>query len=262
VISHPSSVSRERLIAGHRSLITLPRAFTLVELLVVTAILALLAALLLPALREARERSKRLVCLSNQRQIGLAILAYTTDWDGRFPFNGASRPFILPTEYPALIGVTDRVFSCPSVWAKPCAWYGGTYAPMGTAVDIGMGPNTGMTSARMCSFNVFAGFYWYWQDGMWGGGYSAPLLRLSDIPAPSETQLLTDRDSGWLGYGLYFANHGYVDSIVTGVYPYTGATPGWAGHNEVYADGHGEWVNSRELTRSVKQPDSNSYPHR
>lgn len=60
------------------------RGFTLIELLVVAAIIALLAALLLPALGEARERGRRIVCLGNVRQVGLAALAYTDD-SGCFP---------------------------------------------------------------------------------------------------------------------------------------------------------------------------------
>jgi len=59
------------------------QAFTLVELLVVIAIIALLAALLLPALARAKESGRKAVCLSNLRQIGLAIHGYAQDNDGQ-----------------------------------------------------------------------------------------------------------------------------------------------------------------------------------
>jgi prepilin-type N-terminal cleavage/methylation domain-containing protein len=63
-----------------------PTGFTLVELLVVIAIVAILAALLLPTLGSAKERSKGTVCLSNLRQVGIAIRAYADDYSGRIPY--------------------------------------------------------------------------------------------------------------------------------------------------------------------------------
>ena len=59
--------------------------FTLVELLVVIAIIGLLAGLLLPALAQAKATSKRTVCISNFKQIGLAIQMYQTDAGDRLP---------------------------------------------------------------------------------------------------------------------------------------------------------------------------------
>ena len=61
------------------------RRFTLIELLVVVAIIAILAALLLPGLREARESAKATVCQSNLRQTGLGFNVYGTDSDGGWP---------------------------------------------------------------------------------------------------------------------------------------------------------------------------------
>ena len=60
-------------------------AFTLVELLVVIATLAILAALLLPALASARESGRRAACSGNLRQLGLALAVYTSDAKGILP---------------------------------------------------------------------------------------------------------------------------------------------------------------------------------
>lgn len=61
------------------------RGFTLVELLVVIAILAILAALLLPGLQIARSAALQTKCMSNMRQIGMGVEAYTGDWEGFLP---------------------------------------------------------------------------------------------------------------------------------------------------------------------------------
>ncbi len=55
-------------------------AFTLIELLVVVAIIALLVAILLPALGRARERARTVACLSNERQIGHAVVLYAANY--------------------------------------------------------------------------------------------------------------------------------------------------------------------------------------
>jgi prepilin-type N-terminal cleavage/methylation domain-containing protein/prepilin-type processing-associated H-X9-DG protein len=66
------------------------KAFTLIELLVVIAIIAILAAILFPVFAQAREKARSISCLSNDKQLGLALMMYAQDNDERYPFGHIS----------------------------------------------------------------------------------------------------------------------------------------------------------------------------
>jgi len=95
---------RRRLPASHQ-------AFTLIELLVVIAIIAILAALLLPAISSAREKGRRAVCISNVRQIGIAIQMYAQENDGRIPYGPKAPPFTNPSNFYPSTGAPTSLLS-------------------------------------------------------------------------------------------------------------------------------------------------------
>lgn len=91
----------------------LPRgsAFTLVELLVVIGIIAVLMTVLLPALHLARESARKAACLSNLRQIGIAIQAYANDNRGRIPFGPKAPPMMTASDFYPSTGAPTSLIS-------------------------------------------------------------------------------------------------------------------------------------------------------
>ena len=87
-------------------------AFTLIELLVVIAIIAILAAMLLPALSRAKESGRRIACLNNLRQLGLAAQMYAGDSQGTYPPRSLVNRW--PNRFYDSYGKNLKILLCPS----------------------------------------------------------------------------------------------------------------------------------------------------
>ena len=111
-------------------------AFTLIELLVVMAIIALMAALLVPVLAAAQERSRRSACAHNLHQIGLAVSLYAADYDGQM-----TPAYIFLDRPGASRGFPDLLVPYapdPNIWICPNGYW--TYYLERSALLQGRGP--------------------------------------------------------------------------------------------------------------------------
>lgn len=94
------------------------QGFTLIELLVVISIIAILASLLLPALSKAKMKANTVKCISNQRQMGIALRLYTTDADDAFPIANSGWPRMPQVDFwnvvNAYIATNSPLVLCPA----------------------------------------------------------------------------------------------------------------------------------------------------
>jgi prepilin-type N-terminal cleavage/methylation domain-containing protein len=237
----PSEGGSERRCAKH--------AFTLVELLVVIAVIAILAALLLPALIGAKERAKRAACKNCIRQFSVAIHLYGNDHEDHVPSGASNKPdddhlpVISTATSNAIVEYcagSQRIVSCPS--------YGDWFI-----TQQPLRPFEEREYGYVIGYNYHGGHTntpWPKLAGQTGEWISP--MRLSDNPS---LVLISDLNDWSPDYGQTFAPHGKNGPIINGEPnnpPPDGivrspAEVGAAGGNVGLLDGSVSWVNVRNM---------------
>lgn len=228
------------------------RGFTLIELLVVIAIIAILAAILFPVFAKAREKARAASCISNERQLGLALMQYISDADETWPCGNEFNVTSTGSTFPSGRGWAQQVspyvkspglFKCPSDDTERPAG-----APNNVPISYAMNANLAMLPdadldkpAMTVSLVEVSG-----NDGFVAA--STPLDTRS--PAASGPIVATGGSAGGLARGQYRTGPiGFPErNFTTQSAPRLGLARHTEGSNFGCADGHVKWARGQTVS--------------
>ena len=202
-------------------------SFTLIELLMVIAVIAMLAAMLLPALRMAKEKSRVICCASNLKQLGTAMLMYCNDNNAWFPPSAPNTTTPNPSWHDLImseLGIAHytgtasqvQVFRCPSDNVEMAS---STYTKASYAVNTGS------------AWNAYNGV-------MWPGGSA----RITQAKKPSCLIIMAEWWYGYNGIGRGLAYSSCVAITHMGASRISGYHDGRGGSNYLFCDNHVSFV--------------------
>ncbi len=210
------------------------KGFTLIELLVVIAIIAILAAILFPVFAKAREKARQATCLSNEKQMGLAIMQYVQDYDETYPFTIMIGPGYTPI-YASYMDTLMPYMKSKEVWACP-SMPKPAYTPF--TIDPAPGYSPLFPNHYMSNWNMLPAY-----------SSASTAVSLASVKVPAGTVMMfemygSDNASSWM-IGIDYNNYNYVTRVRRDR-TWPDGTPSSLVHSDglnlIFGDGHVKWM--------------------